>query len=106
MKKYLKSTDDIAEFVKDESYDVLYADARYEEDANGVQSIVFDQTKTVRYEIKAMDNEDDIHQRITNAIWDGLGGDMGKFDNCVYISAAERMNDDFYVNVLRTNRRG
>ncbi len=107
MKPYFKTTDDIVKFVKDKSYDFLCTDVRFEEDANGVQSVVFDQTKTVRYAIKPEDNEDDIHQRITKAIWDGLGGDEHPaMDHCVYISASEPMADDFYINVVRTKNKG
>ncbi len=124
MKPYLKTTLDVKEFIGDNSYDFLLTDVRLDEGDDGKQSVVFDRTDyskestpdgvaptldggAVTFPIKDKHVEDDIHQRITKAIWDGLGGDdHAPIMNCVYISAAESQDDTFYVNVVRTKPKG
>ncbi len=105
MKPYLKTTENLKDFVNDKRYDFLCTEVRLHGDEPH-DWVVFD-NPAMAFPIRAEDAEDDIHQRITKAIWDGLGGDKHKtIDHCVYISAAEATDDTFYVNVVRTKPKG
>ncbi len=126
MKPYLKTTESIFDFLQDHTHDFLCCEVHLDDgvlkehemfvrfpcigdtiDAEIDGTLVTFKKGNMYFPIKPEHAEDDIHQRITKAIWDGLGGDKHKtIDHCVYISAAESMDDTFYVNVVRTKPKG
>ncbi len=102
MKPYIKTTQDIKAFIDDKSYDFLHTHVRFGDE----QIVRFDQSD-IEFPVNDADVGGDVHQQITKAILDGLGGYNDKnTDYYVYINVAESLSVTFYVNVIRTTQGG